>query len=216
MQCTRACWRSAEQAPVPGARLLWLWGRGGDRELGGLQTGSPQCTWPPSSGVTRELGKVTGCQALPHPRGRAVDGCSHENMRSPDPCGLVPGSPCGWRASRRSPEAVLLARMAQNHGRSYGWTSVAGHLGTCPLLVSQRWVWFLEPTDEKHKRHKKPRDSFEGVAGRPPAEIRGVRVPHACPECDSCRSAVCKVCVVRDLCCVQGLPLPHPAILPTL
>lgn len=59
-------------------------------------------------------------------------------------------------------------------------------------------------------------ETLEGVAGRPPAEIRGVRVPHACPECDSCRSAVCKVCVVRDLCCVQGLPLPHPAILPTL
>lgn len=39
MQCTRACWRSAEQAPVPGARLLWLWGRGGDQELAGLQTG---------------------------------------------------------------------------------------------------------------------------------------------------------------------------------
>ena len=55
-----------------------------------------------------------------------------------------------------------------------------------------------------------------GVAGRPPAEILRVKVPHACPKRDSCRECRVQSGVVRDLCCVHGLPLAWPAVLPAL
>ena len=157
--------------------------------------------WPSSNSVTRELSKVTGCQALPHPRGRATDGRAHQNMRSPDPCGLVPGSPCGWRASRRSPEAMLPAQMAQNRGRGCAWASMAAHLGTCPLVVSQRWVWFLEPTGEKRgiRNHE---TLLRGLQVDP--QLRSaVSEFHTCVPSVTPAGVPCAKCASSEICAVS-------------